>query len=37
MSDIVLTQDLLKEFVKYDPDTGLFYKIKKRHARDNTG
>ena len=36
MSDIVLTQCLLKEFVKYDPDTGLFYKIKKKHVRDNT-
>ena len=36
MSDIILTQELLKEFVKYDPDTGFFYKIKKKHARDNT-
>ena len=35
-TELIITQELLKEFVKYDPDTGIFYKIKKKHVRDNT-
>ena len=36
MSDIILTQDLLKEFVKYDPDTGFFFIFLNKQTRDNT-
>ena len=34
--DVEITQDLLKEYMIYDQETGNFTKIKKLHPRDNT-
>ena len=31
-----ITQELLKEYVTYEPITGVFTKRKKKHPRDNT-
>jgi len=33
---IEITQELLKEYVTYEPLTGVFTKRKKKHSRDNT-
>jgi hypothetical protein len=33
---LTLTQELLKEYVEYNPETGVFIFIKKTHTRDNT-
>ena len=35
-NEIEVTQALLKEYVNYNPQTGVFTKIKKKHVRDNT-